>query len=274
MDGEGDSLTSGDETGPADGPESATAAKPGADAAEQRREALEKAAREAATHDDILKHFAENAVEPGEAERFDALRKENGTEGFADQLREAAGGKGDGEALAEDLEGFADALKQERERRRQSKLDTLTKARDSVTELRQQAQTRKEAARRLKEEAQAGGSGFSFTAPKPAKTAPDAEGANGEGFAGATREVGEQLASLQDAQLSRIAEELEKDVPDFEKIAPLTAAERRLADLIADLTGLARGDDSNRNVPPAFRRAVEDYYRALSDDFGDAAGQP
>ena len=39
--------------------------------------------------------------------------------------------------------------------------------------------------------------------------------------------------------------------------------------MIAEISGLARGDSGDASVPAAYRRAVEDYYRALSDDFGD-----
>lgn len=225
---------------------------------EGRKEALERAAREAATRDDVLGHFAarEDEDEDGQAGRFQSLREQTDSAGMEEQLRELAEGNAEGGETAGKLEALAEALAQERERRLQSRLEGLARNQERAAELRRGAETRRDGGTPGK---QPGGSGGG------------ASPGNGEGpsFDESTRELAGDIDDFRDDQLERIARELEKEAPDFEKIAPLAAAERRLADLIEELTGQNRADDSGGHVPPAYRRAVEDYYRALSDDFGD-----
>jgi hypothetical protein len=95
---------------------------------------------------------------------------------------------------------------------------------------------------------------------------------SGKGYT--PRDLARDIDKLKDTELSRIARELEKTAPETADVKPLAEAERRLAAMIAEISGLARDDDSGNSVPPAFRRAVEDYYRALSDDFGDEEVAP
>ena len=95
---------------------------------------------------------------------------------------------------------------------------------------------------------------------------------SGEGYS--PRDLARDIDKLKDTELSRIARELEKAAPQTSDVTPLADAERRLAAMIAEMSGLARDDDSGNSVPAPYRRAVEDYYRALSDDFGDEAVVP
>lgn len=265
----------------------------GEGAATERKEALAKAARQAATHDDVLKFFAEHPSQPGQAERFEALRKEAATAGLEQKLKDAAEGKADGKQTADDLKALAAALEQERELRRQSRLESLAKNREKAAELKKEAETRRDAAKKAAKEMAANEGGFSFDIPKQAledarqasqgkgskpgkgkgEGGPPGNGAgSGEGYS--PRDLARDIDKLKDTELSRIARELEKAAPQTSDVTPLADAERRLAAMIAEISGLARDDDSGNSVPAPYRRAVEDYYRALSDDFGDEAVVP
>lgn len=270
------------------------AAKPGDsqtnDPATERKEALAKAARQAATNDDILRFFAERESKDGKDSRFDALRKGTDSAAMEQKLNDVANGKTDGAQTAEDLKALAAALEQERELRRQSKLESLAKSREKAAELKKQAEAKRDAAKKAAQEiAKVNNGGFSFDLPKSLEDLKKAQGKGegdspGEGgksgqavgkgpgrptMGAAAKELAKEIDALKDPELSRIAEELEKAGPEFADVKPLAAAERRLAAMIAEISGLARSDSSDGNIPPAYRRAVEDYYRALSDDFGD-----
>ncbi|HEY8962787.1 MAG TPA: hypothetical protein VIM57_11340 [Luteolibacter sp.] len=265
------------------------------DAEAQRKEALEKAARQAATNDDVLKFFSDKSSDSAQAKRFESLREQAATEGLEKKLRDAAEGKNDGEQAAAQLRALAQALEQERELRRQSRLESLTKSREKAAELKKQAEERRDAKReatgqpteknpgdspageagnhsaqaRENPQGKAGKGKGRGDSPSPGK------GGGGGGNNGSGNEndtplgLARELDRLKDEELSRIARELEKSTPATDPIKPLGDAERRLAALIAEISGLTRDDDSGSSIPPAYRRAVEDYYRALSDDFGD-----
>jgi hypothetical protein len=252
-------------------------------------------------NDEILKFLAERESKSGQPSRLEKLREENASDKFDEKLNDVAGDKTDGSKTAEELKAFAAALEQERELRRQSRLESLAENREKAAELKKQSEAKRDAAKKAAQEMARNSGGFSFDIPKDvleeAKTAgqgegdkpsPDGkgpgegkEGSEGEGNGpGApkpgqgTKQLARNLDALKDTELSRIARELEKDAPDISQIRPLAEAERRLAAMIEELSGVARGDDSGGVVPPAYRRAVEDYYRALSDDFGDEEVAP
>lgn len=299
----GTSSAPGEKAGEAkgEGP-AATPGQPGEkNAAEQRKDELAKAARQSAMNDEILKFLAERESKSGQPSRLEKLREENASDKFEEKLNDVAGEKTDGDKTAEELKAFAAALEREREIRRQSRLESLAENREKAAELKKQAEAKRDAAKKAAQEMARNSGGFSFEIPKDVleeargagqgdKPSPEGKGkgpgeGKGEGEGpgngpGAptpgqgTKELARNLDRLKDAELSRIARELEKDAPDISNIKPLAEAERRLAAMIEELSGVARGDDSGGVVPPAYRRAVEDYYRALSDDFGDEESVP
>ena len=55
------------------------------------------------------------------------------------------------------------------------------------------------------------------------------------------------------------------EAPEAGSVDDLDAAMARISDLMAVLMGAASASDS-QELPSHYRRAVEDYYRALSDD--------
>lgn len=271
--------------GKGEGP-AATPGKPGEkDAAEQRKDELAKAARQAAMNDEILKFLAKRESESGKPSRLEKLREENSTEKFEEKLNGVAEEKADGNRTADELKALATALEQEREIRRQSRLESLAKNREKAAELKKEAEAKRDAAKKAAQEMAENSGGFSFEVPKevmeetkgagkgkgnkPGKGEGAGNGPGGPTLEKATQELARDIDALKDAELSRIARELEKAAPDIANVRPLAEAERRLAAMIEELSGVARGDDSGGVVPPAYRRAVEDYYRALSDDFGD-----
>ncbi|RYD23220.1 MAG: hypothetical protein EOP88_05015 [Verrucomicrobiaceae bacterium] len=301
----GNSSGPGEKSGEAKGQgPAATPGKPGEkDPAEQRKDELAKAARQSAMNDEILKFLAEREAKSGQPSRLEKLREENASDKFDEKLNDVAGEKTDGSKTAEELKAFAAALEQEREVRRQSRLESLAENREKAAELKKQAEAKRDAAKKAAQEMARNSGGFSFEIPKEvmeeAKTAGQGEGdkpstegkgkgpgegkgegqgpGNGPGAPSpgqGTKQLARNLDALKDTELSRIARELEKDAPDISQIRPLAEAERRLAAMIEELSGVARGDDSGGVVPPAYRRAVEDYYRALSDDFGDEEAVP
>lgn len=301
----GNSSAAGEKPGESkSGGPAATPGKPGEkDAAEQRKDELAKAARQAAMNDEILKFLAEREAKTGNPSRLEKLREENATEKFEEKLNGVAEEKADANQTAEELNALAAALEQEREIRRQSRLESLAQNREKAAELKKQAEAKRDAAKKAAQEMAQNSGGFSFDIPKNVleeargagqgkgdKPSPDGKGKGpGEGKGGsdgsgngpggptlnkATQELARNIDALKDAELSRIARELEKEAPDISNVRPLAEAERRLAAMIEELSGVARGDDSGGVVPPAYRRAVEDYYRALSDDFGDEEAVP
>lgn len=266
----------------------ATPGKPGEkNPEEQRKDELAKAARQSAMNDEILKFLAERESKAGQPSRLEKLREENASDKFEEKLNDVAGEKTDGNKTAEELKAFAAALEQEREIRRQSRLESLAENREKAAELKKQAEAKRDAAKKAAQEMAKNSGGFSFEIPKDVleeargagqgkgdKPSPEGKGPGAPTPGQGTKELARNLDSLKDAELSRIARELEKDAPDISQIRPLSEAERRLAAMIEELSGVARGDDSGGVVPPAYRRAVEDYYRALSDDFGDEEAVP
>ncbi|MEO7099948.1 MAG: hypothetical protein ABI162_11340 [Luteolibacter sp.] len=307
----GNSSTPGEKAGskPGDGPGTAAGNAKPKDAATERKEALAKAARQAETNDDVLKFMANNDADAELATRFKSLREQTATDKLEDKLKDAAAGKTDGTEAAGDLKALSAALEKEREIRRQSRLDKLEKNREMAAALKKEAETRRDASRNAAKEIEKANNGeFSFDPPKDViEKAREASNGNGKGDkpgqgkgAGkgdkpspngksggapgngpghgtpgeAARELAKNIDALKDTELSRIARELENTPVGFSDVKPLADAERRLTDMIEEISGLARGDDSAGSVPPAYRRTVEDYYRSLSDDFGDEEAVP
>lgn len=213
-----------------------------------------------------MDHFAAREDDSGQAERFRSLREQTGTADMEEELKKLSEGDGDAGETADKLEKLAEALRQERERRLQSRIEGLTRNQQRAAELRREAENRRDG----------GPPGGQGAGRQPGESASGNGRENGSSpgngggptFAEGTRDLAGEIDDYHDEELERIARELEKAAPEVEKIAPLAAAERRLADLVEELAGQDRGNASGSHVPPAFRRAVEDYYRALSDDFG------
>jgi hypothetical protein len=263
------------------------------DPAEARKDELAKAAAQAKTNDDILKFLSEKQPGTQEAERLKALREETATEKFEEKLKDVAAGKADGNKTAEELKSLAAALEKERDIRRQSRLNALAKNRELAGDLKKKAEARRDkpngspADTQAKNDGEGTGKG-NGKGDKPGegegkgkgdKPGPNGKGegaapGNGPGQGQTSQDLAKNIDKLNDTELSRIARELEASLPDLGEIKPLTDAERRLAELIEELSGLARGDDTAGSIPPAYRRAVEDYYRSLSDDFGDEEAAP
>ena len=253
-------------------------------------EKLADRAREAETIEDVLKFFAgDGSAETGEGEgdedrreRFNAIREANGTDTLADDLRrlaeQRAGGGAADEALASDLSERLDRLSKQlaAEQRRlvESKLEQLAEAQAKARELNEQSQQASanaipEAFRNLElppeildQLAQSNGQ-----SPGSGSTG---GGAGAPSNSSGIEELARDLESFNDEQLGRIAQRLSpKDPgrpPDRDALAE---AEKRLAELIAEIIGQEYVDAAGDNIPREYERTVEDYFRALSDDFGN-----
>lgn len=243
-----------------------------------REKTLAQAAREAAANDDILKALAEREKKAGGDSRLEALREETDSANLENQLNQLARGEGDGKQTADELKNFAAALEKEREQLKQSRLENLNQSQQLVAGLLAQAEQPQNPA----DPPQPGagqppapglspGQAQGQTPPPPSQGQGPGQGNSpGQSPGGPPQGLIGQLATSGDPELKRIAKELEKTGPNIPNVKALTAAERRLADLIAEISGLARADSSQGAVSPAYRRAIEDYYRALSDDLDDA----
>ncbi|MGJ8724397.1 MAG: hypothetical protein ACSHYB_07560 [Roseibacillus sp.] len=202
-------------------------------------------------NDEVLKFFEGKTEEdPERAQRFAEMREMLETEALPEDLKEALEGQGNPSSrLEERLKGLAKELRKEAERTRQGKMEKLAEA-ESKTLVAKDA------------EGQGSGQGEGEGAGQGDKSGKGSGGSNG-GVSPLETAVA-ALEATGDEELKRIAIKL-TDTPEAGVIEDLDAAAARISDLMAQLMGAASAGGSTE-VPGAYRRAVEDYYRALSDD--------
>jgi hypothetical protein len=98
-----------------------------------------------------------------------------------------------------------------------------------------------------------------------------------EGGLGGTMQRGKisqfanQLDRLKDDQLSQIAPPLRNFDFDSRSLPLLDQASKRLEEMIAAMPVKSQNATAGSKMPEEGRREVEDYFRSLSDDFGDEA---
>ena len=81
------------------------------------------------------------------------------------------------------------------------------------------------------------------------------------------------LGEVKDETLSRIAKAL-PPVASGEAYGLLDEAGQRLGTLVSQLSRVTLVSRRTGTTPPAYRRVADDYFRALSDDFGEEVWEP
>ena len=250
----------------------------------------EKLAQEMELTDEVLKFFEGKAENDSErSARFEELRERFQTDSLGEQLREIENGEAN-EELEQRLRNFADELRQEAEHLRQGKMEQLAEAealalaaKNELSKKNESTNGQEQSQEGLEEEArrqqlaqneestpnaspgpgQGGGEGPGQGQQEDGK--PGKAGGQGpSGGASLLESVASALKDTGDEELKRIATELTK-APEAGAIGELDVAMARISKLMTDLMGAASTNDS-KELPSAYRRAVEDYYRALSDD--------
>ena len=250
--------------------------------------------------EDILKHFAGNEGEDG---RLNEIREQTNTEDLADDLTEQAEAQKNGtadspaarksaEELSDRLNELADELEKERERLTQSRLDQLSQLEAETRRLQEEAKAEAEAesAAQAEAEAEAGaegeaeveGSAQASSEPSESESpgagassgnggGPQGQGSGQNGTGGNDiAELAQELARANDPELERIASSLNDTLGQLpDNLESLGEAQKRLLVLLDELIKRDFPDTGEGKIPLVYKRTVEDYFRALSDDFAD-----
>jgi hypothetical protein len=215
-------------------------------------------------------------------------------------------GEGNGEGttpgeLSDRLAAMSRELKKEAARLNASRLAKLSAARDQAKALREQAKKEQEAQispserallERLKEQGLKPGTQIrvgnkTLTVPgdkpgeQPGNQPGNSPGGNvaddntqensrRSGFGAAVQRFTVEADRLHDEPITGWTKQLETKVPEV-VIPALDGIVQRLDVLIAQLPGSQAPQTAHSRVPEASRREVEDYFKNLSDDFGDEA---
>ena len=220
------------------------------------------------------------------------IRDRNQTEDLAADLQAEAqklvseeasleGGKKSAPELAARLENLAEGLKEEKVRMARSRLDQLTRLEAEARRLRKEAEEKsKDVASNSSNEGQGQGQGMGAGQGGQLAQGESSESFEGSGLAGEGSQTAgggggggianfaQALSRDSDAELSRVANSLSDtaaELPDV--IRALATVEQRILVLLDDLIKHDFAEVGEVKVPLEYKRAVEDYYRDLSDDF-------
>jgi hypothetical protein len=265
------------------------------------KESLRQVAEKSETMDDVLKSLA-GRMSKEEAEPLNELRNEAGTDslapgvwGLAEEKNGAKAGEEAG-ALAERFGKLSDKLAGEQRRMQQSRLEQLAKALAKTRDLEKTGTTDSKKSEPkgagesdAEKEGKEGKNGKEGKDGREGKTGkeegkepggsggeqpkPDAKGKGGggdqkEGSAVGGMGVGaylKELQQLQDEVLIRLSRELQGSGLT---VSTLKAVEERLNELIDEMLRTNLAKRTADQVPDEYEHLVDEYFRALSDDFG------
>ncbi|MES2707819.1 MAG: hypothetical protein V4726_14600 [Verrucomicrobiota bacterium] len=245
------------------------------------------AARDAAVIDDWLESLAgngelgkagerlgklrEDLKVPGLSGRLETLAKDGGGSGGAE---ESAGPAAEGKALAEALGKLSESLMAEHDRMVEGMLEKLANAQAAAKALAGKGEGKGQ--QKAETPAPAGGN---------QKSPGSGPGAEGQGRAvpsqnpvmPGTRELADQLEELHDAELAELGRKLEplKD-PRYNtdlRESTLEKIEARLETLIREVIQRQLLAGKSDRVPQEFEGLVENYFRRLSEDTGEAEAE-
>jgi hypothetical protein len=86
---------------------------------------------------------------------------------------------------------------------------------------------------------------------------------------GVLDEFAQSLEELRDKQLDPIATHLRDEPFDRNALPLVQKTKNRLDEMLAELPGSGPGLNAAGRIPDSSRREIEDYFRDLSDDFGN-----
>ncbi|MEO7319053.1 MAG: hypothetical protein ABIZ56_08705, partial [Chthoniobacteraceae bacterium] len=227
-------------------------------------ERVSELAEKAATLDDALRQWSENADQDdaGKGARLGALREQEATAKLPGELRALAaqiakpGAAADSaekaEALAARHREIAAKLAGERDQSRRLRAERLTELRESLKPFLSPAPARA---------GQRGGNGRGL--PLSAEAMRDWQGAGGKVVLGELLGVGDEKLTSMAENLATMREQKVLYPGSIEQV------DARLAALLAALQRGTVAAVREIAVPGSYRRVVENYFRALSDDFGD-----